>query len=246
MNLIVDIGNTRVKLAVVDMAGAVVCQAASGQFDGAMRSTVESWRVEYGLNRSIVSSTRGDQSSVVAFLQRVIGHCLLFDGLTAVPIGNRYSTPETLGRDRLAAAVGARYLWPDAECLIVDFGTAITIDLVSVEGGFEGGVISPGVSMRYAALHDYTASLPLCEACEVNDGISRTTREAIEQGVMRGICYEIEGYVVAAEAKYQKIVVIFTGGDAKYFDKRIKNAIFAMCDLVVVGLNEILKYNEEN
>ncbi len=167
-----------------------------------------------------------------------------FESTTAVPIANYYGTPETLGRDRLAAAVGAVYLWGRGNYLIVDFGTAITIDVMSRDGGFEGGFISPGVSMRFAALHEYTASLPLFAATDIVEGVARTTRSAIEQGVMQGISNEIESYVVKMEQKYGKIVIIFAGGDAKYFDMRIKNAIFAECDLVIAGLNVILNYED--
>ena len=160
---------------------------------------------------------------------------------TAVPIGNAYLTPETLGVDRLAAAVGAVSQVGD-NCLIVDFGSAITIDVV--EGGvFRGGNISPGVEMRLRALHDYTKRLPKCEPTDENLELGRTTVEAIQQGVMTGITYEIEGYISYFYARNVKLSLIFTGGDAKFFVKRIKNAIFAKYDLVICGLNRILEYN---
>ncbi len=244
MNLIIDIGNSRIKLAVVGADGQVVAHESFEQFDVSAEELLTRWVAQYSIKHSILSSTRGLQSGIVEWLERNVGHCLSLDSSTAVPIANSYATPETLGRDRLAAAVGAQHLWSGRgdTFLIVDFGTAITIDLVTRDGGFEGGFISPGVSMRFAALHNYTASLPLCAATEVVDGIARTTRSAIEQGVMRGVCNEIESYVVQMKQKFGEIVVIFAGGDAKYFDMRIKNAIFAECDLVIAGLNVILNY----
>jgi type III pantothenate kinase len=128
--------------------------------------------------------------------------------------------------------------------LIIDFGTAITIDYV--EGGvFLGGNISPGMTTRFRALADYTAKLPLCQATEAQLSYGTTTREAIEQGVMQGITHEIEGYIEAFSEKKTKKCTIFTGGDAKYFVKRIKNTIFADCEPVLVGLNRILNYNAE-
>ena len=127
--------------------------------------------------------------------------------------------------------------------LIVDFGTAITIDQVSADGVFRGGNISPGVQMRFRALHDYTAALPLCESCEDQTLLGRSTVEAIRQGVMNGIAFEIEGYIARLFPEIDALSIIFTGGDAKFFVKRIKNTIFAHCDLVFLGLNRILEYN---
>ena len=127
--------------------------------------------------------------------------------------------------------------------LIVDFGTAVTIDLVTADNTFRGGCISPGVTMRFRALHDYTAKLPLCAATG-GEGLSGlTTEEAIELGVMNGIAFEIEGYVTRMREKIDGLRVIFTGGDAKFFVKRIKNTIFANCNLVFCGLNRILEHN---
>jgi type III pantothenate kinase len=163
---------------------------------------------------------------------------------TPVPIGNDYLSPQTLGVDRLAAAVGVVKCMGYEDCLIIDFGTAITIDLV--EGGvFRGGNISPGVTTRFRALADYTACLPLCAPTEEVLEYGRTTTEAIEQGVMRGVEQEIRGYVEQFLLKNHENCIIFTGGDAKYFVKRIKNAIFADCEPVIYGLATILDYDAE-
>ena len=151
--------------------------------------------------------------------------------------------PETLGRDRLAAAVGATVLYPGRNVLIVDFGTAVTIDLVTADATFRGGCISPGMKTRFRALHDYTAKLPLCAATESEELAGLTTRQAIELGVMNGIAFEIEGYAARMRSQIEDLCVIFTGGDANFFVKRIKNTIFANCNLVFCGLNRILEYN---
>ena len=160
-----------------------------------------------------------------------------------MPIGNAYLTPETLGRDRLAAAVGATVLYPGENVLIVDFGTAVTIDLVTADATFRGGCISPGMKTRFRALHDYTAKLPLCAATESEELAGLNTRQAIELGVMNGITFEIEGYAARMRSRIEDLCVIFTGGDANFFVKRIKNTIFANCNLVFCGLNRILEYN---
>ena len=135
-------------------------------------------------------------------------------------------------------------MFPDSDLLIVDFGTAITVDYVE-DGTFRGGNISPGMTTRFRALADYTAKLPLCSPSDEELPYGRTTIEAIEQGVMQGITHEIEGYIEAFSKKKTKKCTIFTGGDAKYFVKRIKNAIFADCEPVIIGLNRILNYNAE-
>ncbi len=241
MNLIVDIGNTRAKIAVM-ADGQVLKSLNEESFD---LSVVEALMTQFQLENAIVSSTRGDGESVVELIRTKIGHCILFDENCAIPIPNSYSTPNTLGRDRLAAAVGATVLSSSDNQLIIDVGTAITIDLVTRSGGFEGGVISPGVAMRFRALHQFTAGLPLCSATDREVDVARTTCEAIEQGVMEGILFEISGHIGKNRKKFEKIDVIFAGGDRKYFENRIKNTIFASGELIFVGLNRILEYNAE-
>ena len=142
-----------------------------------------------------------------------------------------------------AAAVGAATLYPGRTVLIVDFGTAVTIDLVTADNTFRGGCISPGMTMRFRALHDYTAALPLCGPAEDERLQGLATEDAVRLGVMNSLTFEIEGYIARMREKIDDLCVIFTGGDAKYFAKRIKNTIFANCNLVFCGLDRILEYN---
>ena len=195
------------------------------------------------VERTIVASTRRDARGEKRMLEKYCPRVVEFGFATPVPIGNAYRTPETLGRDRLAAAVGVVALYPKRNVLIVDLGTAITIDLVTADGVFQGGVISPGIDMRLRALHEYTACLPLCDPSMEDRIVGGTTREAIEAGVMNSVRFEIEGYMQRLGHDFDDLCVIFTGGDAKFFDKRIKNTIFAKCNPVFVGLNRILEYN---
>ncbi len=241
MNLIIDIGNSRVKVAVMD-GEQVLDFAATENYT---EDIVKKFVAKYDILRSIVSSTRGPQSCVVDSVCSIVGHCLFFDASLKVPIDVQYATPHTLGRDRLAAAIGAREMFGDGDMLIVDFGTAITIDLVTRSGGFEGGAISAGVMLRFRALHDFTASLPMCEPTFEELEVARTTKDAVMQGVMNGVCYEIEGYISRFLQKYDELMVIFVGGDAKFFEKRIKNTIFVNRELLFRGLNRILDYNAE-
>ena len=239
MNLAVDIGNSLVKAAVFDDGQAVETfrsKAADKRFfDGIFQSYPD-------IDAAILVSSGPGEAEAEELLVSRTERFLKFGPDVKVPIKNLYETPETLGCDRLAAAVGADLLYPESNILIVDFGTAITIDLVC-GGVFRGGNISPGMRTRFRALHDYTSRLPECSPTDETVFPARCTTEAIEQGVMQGITYEIEGYIRSLTEKNVKISIIFTGGDAKYFVKRIKNAIFAKCELVICGLNRILDYN---
>lgn len=198
--------------------------------------------------KAIISSTRGDAEQVAERVRQKVHYCLEFTSQVRVPVANAYLTPATLGRDRLAAAVGAATLYPSRNVLIVDFGTALTFDLVTSDNTYRGGFISPGVRSRFRSLHDYTAKLPLCDASEEELPLGVTTETSIVQGVMSGVTYEIEGHIARLSARYDDLCIIFTGGEAKYFVKRIKNTIFANCNLVFYGLNRILEYHtdEEN
>lgn len=240
MYLIVDIGNSRAKIVVVERREVVYTMAMESVSADAIECLVAKYK---GITHAIISTTRGDGEIVLKLLSGYIASVVLFTpATTPIPIANSYHTPQTLGADRLAAAVGAWAMYPDSDIMVVDFGTAITIDYV-VDGAFVGGNISPGVTTRFRALADYTACLPLCEATEDVLEYGRTTREAIEQGVMRGVEHEIRGYVEAFSKENGKKHIIFTGGDAKYFVKRIKNTIFADCEPVILGLTTILEYN---
>lgn len=239
MNLIVDIGNTLVKLAVTD-GGRIVARHCVERLHPAMLDELLEGR---RAAKAVIASTRGETDDVAEIVRSRADYVLEFTSQTPVPLGNAYLTPETLGRDRLAAAVGAATLYPGRNVLIVDFGTAVTIDLVTSDGTFRGGCISPGMKTRFRALHDYTAKLPLCAPTESDELQGLTTEEAIRLGVMNSVTFEIEGYIARMREKIDDLCVIFTGGDAKYFVKRIKNTIFANCNLVFCGLNRILEYN---
>lgn len=238
MNLVVDIGNTQVKAAAVEGTSVVMMLT----FPSAREADAEPILARYPITRAIVASTGRGAAEVVETLRQRGLEVLEMTPDTPVPIGKEYLTPHTLGADRIAAAVGAEAVFGRGDYLIVDFGTAITIDLVC-GGIFRGGNISPGMRTRFRALHDYTSRLPECSPTDETLFPARCTAQAIEQGVMQGITYEIEGYMRSLAEKNVKLSIIFTGGDAKYFVKRIKNAIFAKCELVICGLNRILDYN---
>lgn len=245
MNLVIDIGNTTTKLGVLNSAGWLA-EFLVLQHSDALQSA-EALHAKYGdtLHQAILSTTHGRADShgkLCAWLDNTFANVIYFNHTTAIPLKNLYTTPATLGMDRLAAAIGAWSLSPDQNLVVVDLGTAITFDFVTKNGEYLGGNISPGMMMRFMALHQHTHALPLCTAPEEIIDFGRSTSQAIEQGVVQGIMHEIEGY--ATRDSHTKM--FFTGGDAFYFEKRVKSTIFANYELVLLGLNRILEYNAEN
>lgn len=242
MNLTVDIGNTAAKFTVY-RAGKPIAFYRTGEPSATILDDIfSSWPIE----AAILSSTRGDHGLLEQSLGERTRYFLRFGPQVPVPLRNDYATPETLGCDRLAAAVGATVLFPQSDVLIVDFGTAVTYDLVTADGAFAGGAIAPGMGLRFRVLHEHTARLPLLAPGQEEPAlVGRSTREAICGGVVNGIVLETEGYVARLCACYPDLKVIFTGGDAEYFEKRFKIAIFANYDLVSCGLNRILEYNAD-
>ncbi|MCH5331323.1 MAG: type III pantothenate kinase [Alistipes sp.] len=239
MNLVIDIGNTSAKIAVMD-ENDIVCRRTVPRFTSEVLVGVLD---DYPLiDKAIVSASGKDAARAYALVSGRVKCALLFDSSVPVPLKNGYGSPSTLGSDRLAAAVGASVLYGRRNMLIVDFGTAITYDIVC-DGTFMGGNISLGLRSRLRALHEYTAHLPLCEPTDERLPFGTTTATAVEQGAMSGVEYETEGYIRHFGEKYDDLCIIFTGGDAKYFVKRIKNTIFANRDLIFFGLNAILEYN---
>lgn len=246
MNLVIDIGNTRMKAAVFrdrKMVGIRITESPSPQ------AAMDALRELPQADRCILSSTRGDESELKRLLCEKVAHLLEFLPGTPVPLVNRYATPQTLGCDRLAAAVGGASLFPHRNLFIADLGSAITEDVVTAEGSYLGGSISPGLAMRLRALSDYTGCLPRIEwpheeGYEV-ETVPASTREAMISGAAGGIELELCGRIRIYSRLYPDLVTIFTGGDAPFFEKRFKNTIFASHELVLTGLNTILDYNAD-
>ena len=167
---------------------------------------------------------------------------LILSPQTPVPLINAYESRETLGYDRLAAAVGANGRFPGRNCLIVDIGTAVKYDFVSAENAFVGGVIAPGRKMRFKALHTFTKKLPLLDATDIPALLGTNTETCIKSGVMNGMVAELNGMIGSYQESY-KPVVLLCGGDAQYFETQIKYPTFAAPNLVLEGLIRILLYN---
>ena len=206
----------------------------------------------YDISDSIISSVVNIEAAVVNTLHRRSQHFVLFDHNTPVPIVNRYDTPQTLGQDRLAAAVGAKSLCPDENLLIIDAGSAVTYDFVSDKGEYMGGNIAPGLKMRFTMLQRMTKKLPLVEV-EENELIplfGKNTRDAIAAGVIRGIAYEVKGYMRTLSEKVPHFQTFLTGGNAPYILNNVRTSrtekrdIRVEKNLVLIGLNTILIFNK--
>ncbi len=192
----------------------------------------------------VVSSTIGYPDQLRETLNQ--DNVIYLDSQTSIPIVNAYHTPATLGPDRLAAAIGAHAKCPDTDILVIDMGTAITYDYVSRDGTYLGGNIAPGIDMRFKALHDYTAKLPLVSKDGELSYIGTTTETAIRAGVILGVKYEIEGYIREFMSKSGNVSVFLTGGSALHFEDSIKRCIFADEFLVHEGLYAIYQHNKKH
>ena len=194
----------------------------------------------------ILCSVRPENPDLINQLNSNFPFLLIFDEDTEIPLENLYRTKNTLGKDRLAAVTGANNNYPGRNVLVVDLGTAITYDLVDEFNCYLGGNISPGMTLRFRALHEFTGRLPLVQPKQKIKFMADNTEDAIAAGVEKGIIFEIESYINILENQYRNMIIIFTGGDAKYFDKKLKNTIFVDPFLILTGLNRILIYNAEN
>ncbi len=243
MNLIIDIGNTRCKLAVFEN-DEIIFQNAVPELTV---SDIEKLKQQFPwLSKAILASVRDYQASVHEFLQKKFDLFIQLDHQIPVPIKNLYKSPETLGYDRLAVAIGATEICPGKNLLIIDAGTAITYEFVSENNEYLGGNISPGLKSRFQALHDYTGKLPLVNQNENYYSIGHNTESAIRTGVQMGLLFEVEKYIEFFKSKYHDITVFITGGDAIFFEKNIKSSIFVDFNLILKGLNEILKFNDRS
>ncbi|MEC4049184.1 type III pantothenate kinase [Flavobacterium sp. SUN046] len=168
------------------------------------------------------------------------------DKNTKMPFINGYSTPKTLGIDRMILASGAVLLYPNTNRLVIDMGTCITYDFINDKNEYLGGAIAPGIRLRYEALHNYTAKLPLLEKSIPENRIGNSTQQSIHSGVINGVCYEIDGFIEAYSQEYKNFIIILTGGDAEFLAKRLKNTIFANPNFLLESLNKTFQYNQND
>tara|TARA_B100000683_G_scaffold276795_1_gene332171 strand:+ start:1312 stop:2016 length:705 start_codon:yes stop_codon:yes gene_type:complete len=234
MRLIIDIGNTLVKYALFNN-DKLLQLSKKNEVDHNYINQIIS---KNSVNSVIVSSVRKKIDWNVNTKLVVLNHT------TKLPITINYETPKTLGNDRIANVVAASVLYPNKNILVIDAGTCITFDLIDLNKVFLGGRISPGIEMRYKSLYEFTDNLPKITFHSENYFIGKSTKESIISGVQQGVLSEIKLIISDLKKENEDLIVIVTGGDAFFFDKALKNSIFADQNLVLKGLNEILKYNE--
>ena len=243
INLVIDIGNSRTKLALFNQHDLMF----SVPIEQLTVSHLKMLKDEHPqLNQAILSSVKPVDDEILQFLSESFDLFIELDHQTKLPIKNLYETPETLGKDRIAAAVGANEFFPDQNLLIIDAGTAITYDLVSEKNEFIGGNISPGLQMRFKALNQFTGKLPLVSYSDEFQDIGRNTTEAIRAGVQNGILYEIAQTIELFNKNYQNLQIVMTGGDSIFFDKKLNYTIFVHFNITLIGLNRILEHNAKN
>ncbi|MEM6516448.1 MAG: type III pantothenate kinase [Bacteroidota bacterium] len=239
MNLIVDVGNTLIKLAVFKND---VIEFYSSTKKEELELTLNEIKSEYlSIKKGILSSVGSfDDQSVFQFFNFPfinLNHHLKF------PFKNRYTTPKTLGVDRLALVSAAAMHYPNEDVLVIDAGTCVTFDFLNSKNEYLGGAISPGLRLRYKSLNDFTANLPLLPTESPKEIVGDSTANSIHSGVVFGVVNEIKGAITQYEKQYPGLTVILTGGDSEFLSKQLKNGIFATSNFLLEGLNFILEYN---
>lgn len=236
MNLVIDYGNSAAKVGIFDH------QSLLEKFvfpdSTSLITFLESKEFDHALISSVNVDTERIRSSI-----RVSGKLLTLSHELSLPIENRYKTPKTLGVDRLAAVCGAQEIFPLQHSLVIDAGTCITFDFIDKEKVYHGGAISPGLKMRFQAVHTFTARLPLVSAEPHVPLVGDSTESCIRSGIVNGMIAEIDGIIDRYRNDFGEIRVILCGGDTPFFENQLKASIFASPELVLVGLNSILNYN---
>ncbi len=239
MNICIDIGNSGIKSGIFNISKELVWFQ---YFNDLNYDVLKDITQEFEVFSGIVSSTR--ETDVGDFLLNIPNVSWTFlNEFCPVPIHNKYLSPETLGKDRLAAAVGAFTLFPDDNILIIDMGTCITYDVVLKGGIYIGGNISPGWRMRLKAMHVFTKKLPMPQAEIHKNTIGRSTVEAMQNGAYWGTICELRSFIELMGTNYSQLKLLMTGGDAVFFSNNLNTNVTLRPNLVIEGLNEIKIYN---
>jgi type III pantothenate kinase len=240
MNLILDIGNTLVKLAVYKKKRLLYKTSFPlGELVEVYRNTKKSYPE---LSAVIISSVGRMPKSNIAVIKEDL-RVLELNHLTKVPFNNLYASPKTLGVDRVALVSASVDQFPNKNVLIIDAGTCVTYDFINQNNDYLGGAISPGLRLRYKSLNTLTANLPLLETKQPLNIIGDSTASSIHSGVVYGLVKEIDGLIDHYRSQYQDLTVILTGGDAEFLSNQLKNSIFASPNFLLEGLNFILDFN---
>ncbi|MBT5354315.1 MAG: type III pantothenate kinase [Flavobacteriales bacterium] len=235
MNLIIDIGNTLVKYAVFNNDQLVEILKTSEIETGKVNTLIK----EFDIKNVIISSVRKEMNWNLDVEVIHLSH------KTSLPINLNYKTPETLGKDRIANIVAVSEEYPNKNAVVIDAGTCITYDFINKNKEYLGGRISPGLEMRYKSLNEFTELLPKLSVSGKSKFIGDDTDSSIFSGVEQGVLSEVDSLISVFRKENEDLIVVVTGGDTFFFENALKNSIFADQNLVLKGLNIILKYNED-
>lgn len=242
MNLIIDQGNTVTKVAM--FKGDILVEAFLYEVFNV--STCNYLLATHDIQHCAFCTVIDSSEEVISYLKKNTPYFLLIDETVLLPLENKYKTPQTLGKDRLAAAVEANSLFPQNNVLVVDIGTAITYEFVDSKAEYKGGNISPGISMRFKALREFTDRLPLVDRFGELPELGYDTETAIRSGVVHGVIYEIKSYIAKLSGQYSDLKVVLTGGHTRYIEAQLGIKVYVDVNLVLKGLNRILNYNVKN
>ena len=239
MNLVIDIGNSRIKAGV--FAHGKLLQSIA--FESFSLKSLQTFLKKYpAIKNAILCMVTDYPTGLITFLKKNF-HLIELSEKTPLPFRNNYKTPKTLGKDRLAAVAGAQYLFPKKNLLVINAGTCITYDFIDSKGVYQGGSISPGPELRFKALHTFTGRLPLIETNpKFIELVGRTTEQSILSGVQQGIQREIEGIIQAYKNKYTGLHLVLSGGWHNWLKKELKGKIISEAFLTLTGLNVILTF----
>ena len=240
MILAIDIGNTRSKLALMDSEDPLGVLTLPHQ---ELIEQIENLCSENKIDAIALCSVSTIDAKLLDKLAS-LGDLFQVSIHNKLPFSNNYKST-TLGNDRIALVAGAMKMSEaNQPLLIIDAGTCITYDYLDTEQVYQGGAISPGLFMRYKALHTFTAKLPLVEATNNPSTIGTTTIESIQSGVQNGITMEIDSMIDFYQANEPKLKVFLTGGDAPLLSKQLKNRFFAAPNLTLSGIYNLYQINK--
>ena len=243
MILTIDVGNTRIKGAVFE--GDKLLEKILFDKENFTENILKIIEKFPAIQDIVVATVADIDFEALSNVVNTINiHYITSD--SAFPFVNKYATPKTLGIDRMVLAAGATLQFPKMNRLIIDAGTCVTYDFVDSNDNYLGGAISPGLRLRYEALHNFTSKLPLLQLSMPHSFIGDQTTAAIHSGVVNGLVYEINGFIDEYAALDKKIIIILTGGDTDFLAKRLKNTIFANSNFLLESLSQTFQYKIKN
>ena len=243
MILVVDAGNTRIKAAVFE--GTILLEVFIFTNIEAEKN-IQNILKNFQKTTDLVVSSVGDLGKQWFLAFENVLNVHFITNTDVFPFQNKYATPQTLGIDRMVLAAGATLQFPNQNRLVIDAGTCITYDFIDQDDNYLGGAIAPGLRLRYEALHQYTAKLPLLSFKNPDNLIGNSTSESIHSGVVNGFVFEIDGFINEYKARYLNFIIILTGGDTDFLAKRLKNTIFANSNFLLESLNQTFQHKTKN